>query len=88
MTATFLHQLRHALFLVLILAAPPVLAVLAVGVATAILQTATQVRERTISSVPKLIAAGVALAIAGPWIGSQLVAFFRAMIELVPQAGR
>ncbi len=84
MTPAAAHALRQAFYLVMILAAPPALAVLAVGVATAFLQTATQVRDRTVSSVPKVVAAMLALAAAGPWIGAQLVAFFRAVLEAVP----
>jgi len=84
MTPAMAHALRQALYLVLLLSAPPVIAVLAVGVATALLQTATQIRDRTVSSVPKIVAAVLALAAAGPWIGAQLVAFFRAVLEAVP----
>ncbi len=82
------HALRQALYLVLILSAPPALAAMGVGAVMAFVQTATQVRERSLSSVPKVIAALVALALAGPWIGSQAQAFLRAMLEAVPALGR
>lgn len=87
MTATA-YALREALLLVLALAAPPLVAVLAVGVATGVLQTVTQVRERSVSTVPRIVAALVALALAGPWIGARLVAFVRAVLEAVPALGR
>ena len=87
MTPAMAHALRQALYLVLLLSAPPVLAVLAVGVATAFLQTATQLRDRTISSVPKVVAAMLALAAAGPWIGAQLGSFLRAVLQAVPALG-
>jgi flagellar biosynthesis protein FliQ len=82
------QALREALVLVLLCAAPPVLAVLAAGVLMGLLQTATQVRDATISAVPKIIAALVALAVAGPWIGGQLMRFMRAVLEAVPGLGR
>jgi flagellar biosynthesis protein FliQ len=87
MTATA-HALREALLLVLVLAAPPLVAVVAVGVASGILQTVTQVRERSLSAVPRIVAALVALALAGPWISARLVAFLRAVLEAVPTLGR
>jgi flagellar biosynthesis protein FliQ len=83
-----IHALREGLMLVLLLSAPPVLAVLVVGVISAILQTATQVKDASVSSVPKLLAGLAALALAGPWIGSQALAFFRAILEAVPTIGR
>ena len=39
-------------------------------------------------AVPKLLAGLAALALAGPWIGSQALAFFRAVLEAVPTIGR
>ena len=88
MTATLQQVLREALVLVLVCAAPPVLAALAAGVLMGLLQTATQVRDATVSSVPKLIAALIALAVAGPWIGGQLMRFMHAVLEAVPGLGR
>jgi flagellar biosynthesis protein FliQ len=82
------QALREALVLVLLCAAPPVLAALAAGVVMGLLQTATQVRDATVSAVPKLIAALIALAVAGPWIGGQVVRFMRAVLEAVPGVGR
>jgi flagellar biosynthetic protein FliQ len=83
-----IHALREGLYLVLLLGAPPVLAVLLVGVGAAILQTATAVRESTVSTVPKIAAAFAALAVAGPWIGAQLIAFTHAVLEAIPTLGR
>ena len=52
MTATA-HALREALLLVLVLAAPPLVAVFGVGLASGVLQAVTQVRERSLSTVPR-----------------------------------
>ena len=87
MTATA-HALREALLLVLVLAAPPLVAVFGVGLASGVLQAVTQVRERSLSTVPRIVAALVALALAGPWIAMRLEAFLRAVLEAVPALGR
>ena len=81
------HALREALYLVLVLSAPPLVAVLAVGLLSGILQTVTQVRERSLSTVPRIVAALVALGLTGPWIAARLVAFMRAVLEAVPALG-
>jgi flagellar biosynthetic protein FliQ len=82
------HALREAIWLVLLLAAPSVLAVLATGVATSLLQTVTQVREPTVSTVPKLLVALLVLALAGPWMGGQLVGFMHTVLDALPAVGR
>ena len=63
-------------------------AVFGVGLASGVLQAVTQVRERSLSTVPRIVAALVALALAGPWIAMRLEAFMRAVLEAVPALGR
>jgi flagellar biosynthetic protein FliQ len=77
---------REALFLMVLVSAPPVLASLVVGLLVGLFQAATQLHEPTLSVVPKLAAAGLALAIAGPWIGGQLVRFTVAVLRALPGA--
>lgn len=66
---------REALFLVLLVSAPPVLAVLVVGSISGFLQAAFQLRDEALSFVPKLIAAAVALVATAPWIVAQVTRF-------------
>ena len=66
---------REALVLMLLASAPPVLASLVVGFVMSVAQATTQIQESTLSVVPKLCAAVLALALAGPWIGAQLTRF-------------
>jgi flagellar biosynthetic protein FliQ len=40
-----------------------------------IFQATTQIQEQTLTFVPKLVAVVASLAIAGPWIGGQVVRF-------------
>ena len=55
-----------------------------VGLVVSLLQAVTQVQEQTLSFVPKLVAALVALAIAGPWIGRELAHFTTRLWGAIP----
>lgn len=74
-----MHQLnsilQQALFLVLVVSAPPVLMSLLVGFIIAVFQATTQIQEQTLSFAPKVIIVFGVLALTGPWIGNQLVRF-------------
>jgi flagellar biosynthetic protein FliQ len=67
--------LQQALYLVLIVSAPPVLVGLLVGLLIAVFQATTQIQEQTLSFAPKVVVVFGVLALTGPWIGSQLVRF-------------
>ena len=64
---------QQGLWMLLMVAAPLLLTVLVVGLVISIFQAATQINEATLSFVPKIVAAVVVLAIAGPWMLSTLV---------------
>ncbi|AKJ05820.1 MULTISPECIES: flagellar biosynthesis protein FliQ [Archangium] len=74
-----MHQLnsilQQALYLVLVVSAPPVLMSLLVGFIIAVFQATTQIQEQTLSFAPKVIIVFGVLALTGPWIGNQLVRF-------------
>ena len=74
-----MHQLtvitQQALFLVLIASAPPILISLIVGFIIALFQATTQIQEQSLTFAPKVTVRFVVLAMAGPWIGHQLVRF-------------
>ncbi|OFX22379.1 MAG: EscS/YscS/HrcS family type III secretion system export apparatus protein [Anaeromyxobacter sp. RBG_16_69_14] len=86
MESTLLALGREAVILVLVASAPPLLAALAVGLVTGVLQAATQVQEPSLGVVPRLAAVFVALGLAGPWIGARVVRFAAACIDLIPRA--
>jgi flagellar biosynthesis protein FliQ len=73
MDPVFVHLAREAVLVVLLVSAPPVGAALLVGLATGILQAATQVQEPTIAVVPRLAAVLGALAVASPWIAARVL---------------
>lgn len=74
----------RALEMTLLLAAPLLLVALAVGLIVGIFQAATQINEMTLSFIPKLLAIGATLAIAGPWMLKVLVSYTRELIESIP----
>jgi flagellar biosynthesis protein FliQ len=67
-----LDMLRSALWTVLVVSAPGVLAAMVIGLAIALLQALTQVQEMTLTFVPKIIAIFVAIVFAAPMMGAEL----------------
>jgi flagellar biosynthetic protein FliQ len=82
--AYVLQIVREALYLVLLVSAPPVLVSLVVGLLVSLVQATTQLQDPTISFVPKLVAVFATLAITGPWIGGQLVRFTQLVLQGFP----
>lgn len=66
---------RSALTVIVEVSAPFLVACLAVGLAVAILQTATQLQESVLTFVPKLGAALLVIALAGHWCLDRLGKF-------------
>ncbi len=74
---------REALYLVLLVSAPPVLASMFIGLIVSVFQATTQIQEQTLTFVPKIIGVFVSLVIAGPWIGEQLIRFTKILFETI-----
>ena len=75
---------RDALWLVMLLAGPVLLAGLLTAFAISLFQAATQILEPTLSFVPKLIVVLLVLALLGSWMGGQVVEFARSMLTDFP----
>ena len=75
---------RDALWLLMLVAAPVLLAGLLTAIAISLFQAATQILEPTLSFVPKLIVMLVVLAVLGSWMGGQLVEFARMLLTDSP----
>ncbi|HEX2985422.1 MAG TPA: flagellar biosynthesis protein FliQ [Caproiciproducens sp.] len=60
--------LQAAMVAALKLAAPVLIASIAIGLIVSIFQAATQIHEQTLSFVPKLVAIAAVLIILGPWM--------------------
>lgn len=82
MDPALVHLARESILLVLLVSAPPLLAALLVGLATGILQAATQVQEPSLGIVPRVAAALGALAVAAPWIGARTARFAAECLDL------
>lgn len=76
---------QQGLTMLLIVAAPVLLAVLVVGLVVSVLQAATQINESTLSFVPKVLAAVAVLTIAGPWMLTTLVEYLQRTLQMIPQ---
>ena len=77
---------QEALLLLLTVALPVLLTVMVVGLVVSIFQAVTQINESTLSFVPKMVAAVVVFAVAGPWMISTIVDFIRRTFENIPTA--
>lgn len=75
---------QEALLMLLMVSAPVLVVVLIVGLAISLFQAVTQINEATLAFVPKLIAAVVVFALAGPWMLNLLVEYIRRTIEAIP----
>jgi flagellar biosynthetic protein FliQ len=79
------HLGQQGLYMLLLVSAPVLLAVLVVGLVVSIFQAATQINEATLSFVPKVLAAVAVLAIAGPWMLTMLVEYIQRTLLQIPQ---
>lgn len=79
-----LHLAYQMFFTALLLAAPVLLAGLIVGVAVGMLQAVTQVHEMTLTFVPKILAAVVALIVFMPWMLRTLIGFTLRLYSQLP----
>ncbi len=77
---------QQALWMLLLVAAPILGVILVVGVVISVLQAATQINEATLSFVPKILAAMATLALAGPWMVTQLVEYLQRVLQSIPGA--
>ena len=75
---------QQSLYMLLMVSAPILLTVLAVGLVVSIFQAATQIHESTLSFVPKIVAAVAVLAVAGPWMLTSLVEFLQRTLQSIP----
>ena len=76
---------REALYLIVELAGPLLLAALAVGLLIGVLQAATQIQEQTLSFIPKLLALVVALILMGPWLLTSWVMYTEELFYRIPE---
>lgn len=76
---------RQAIFVLLLVSAPLLLAALITGLLISIFQAATSINEATLSFIPKLVAMFVTLIVAGPWMLEIMTDYIRRLFESIPQ---
>ena len=76
-----------ALTTCVVVGAPFVIAALAVGLLTALVQAMTQLQDNAISFVPKIVATGLVLVLGGHWVLGRLVQFTTATFERATTLG-
>ncbi|MFG0227336.1 flagellar biosynthesis protein FliQ [Achromobacter sp. 413638] len=68
----------------LLICAPVLLLTLTVGVVISILQVVTQVQEMSLTFIPKIVAAVIAMALFGPWMLRTLMQYATALLRDMP----
>jgi len=85
MTPEFVITLgREAMRMAFLIAAPPLIAALVVGLLVSIFQAVTQIQEMTLAIIPKMVAVLVALMIAFPWLLETLTSYTINVFKMVP----
>ena len=64
---------------------PLLLVGLVVGLIVSIFQAVTQIQEMTLTFIPKVLALGVVLVVAGPWMLGQLLTYTENLYTSIPQ---
>lgn len=77
--------IQQALYLCLVVSAPPIILSLVIGFAISVFQATTQIQEQTLSFAPKVIVVFGSLAIAGNWMGAQLIAYTFHIFDRFPE---
>ena len=75
---------RQGIELTLMMAAPPLLAGLIIGLAVSIFQAATQINEATLTFIPKLVGMFLVLTITGPWMLTMMVDYIHRLFNSIP----
>ena len=78
---------RQALWVAVQIGAPPLLALLVVGLLIAVLQALTQVNEASVSFLPKLAALGGVLLLLAPFMTGVLRGYAEGVFDLIVTVG-
>lgn len=81
---TIMDMGQQAIYIMLLIAAPLLLAALLIGLIVSIFQAATQINEQTLSFIPKLVGIFLVLIVLGPWMLTLLTDYMRSVLENIP----
>ena len=71
--------MQEALFLVLKVAAPPLIVSLVIGLIVSIFQTVTSIQEQTLTFVPKVVGMFLTLMLVGHWMLNGMTTFMESL---------
>ena len=74
----------QAMQLALKLGGPVLIVGLVIGLIISVFQAVTQIQEQTLTFIPKIVAMGVTLVVAGPWMLGQVVAYTQQLYSSIP----
>lgn len=77
--------ITEAIYTIIIVAAPPLLMGLSVGVLVSIFQTVTSIQEATLAFVPKILAVMGSIIVFGPFMITTLEEFIIRLYQSIPQ---
>jgi flagellar biosynthesis protein FliQ len=75
---------RSALWTMLVVGAPVLVAGLVVGLLVGLFQALTQIQEQSIAVVPKIVVMVLVLSVSLPWLVSQLLQYTTELIGGIP----
>lgn len=78
------HLGQQAIYLMLMVSAPMLIAGLVVGLGISILQAVTQIHEVTLTFIPKILVVSLALVVALPWMIQKLLDFMIMLMQQIP----
>ncbi len=79
-----LHLSQNAVWLMVLVSAPPLIAAATVGLAVGIFQTLTQIQDDSLAFVFKIFSVTGVLAATSAWFGAQLLDFSTTMLREFP----
>ena len=83
-TGLIIDLVREGLFTVMMVAAPPLLMGLTVGLVMSIFQAVTSIQEMTLAFIPKILAVLLSLLIFGPFMLERLRNFIEYVVISMP----
>ncbi|MEY4363616.1 MAG: Flagellar biosynthetic protein FliQ [Pseudomonadota bacterium] len=83
-SATVVDLARQALWMTMLISAPLLGVGLIVGLLVGIFQAATSINEQTLSFIPKILAVGLTMAIAGGWMINTMVDYTKNVFTRIP----
>jgi len=75
---------RQALWMTMLISAPLLSVALVVGLLVGIFQAATSINEQTLSFIPKVLAIGLTMSIAGGWMINTMVDYTKNVFTRIP----